>query len=130
MSPELGLAVMLNNYLHDVATALLVSSAAALWFMARDLGADPSPEAARYYLRIHGAMGRVALLSIAWIVLGGIPRTIFFERFEWANAAGKLQVPALVAKHVLIFALVGVGLWGWSRLRRRAREIRAGLGAG
>ena len=48
--------------------------------------------------------------------------------FEWANAVGKMQVPALVAKHVLIFALVAVGAWGWLKLRRRAREMEARLG--
>jgi hypothetical protein len=35
MSPLAGVAIMMNNYLHDVATALLAASAVALWVMLR-----------------------------------------------------------------------------------------------
>jgi hypothetical protein len=74
-------------------------------------------------------MTRLARFSIAWIVLGGIPRTIFYTRFEWANAAGRLQITALVVKHVVAFGLVAFGAWFWLRLRRRVETVRAALGA-
>ncbi len=97
MSPAAGIALMMNNYLHDVATALLAASAFALWVMLRRYeSGERGPEAARYFLEIHRSMARLARLSLAWIVLGGIPRTIFYTRFEGANAAGRAQVPALV----------------------------------
>jgi len=128
LSPGLGLAVMMNNYLHDVATALLVGSAVALWALLREHRADDGPGAGRYLLRAEARLRRLALVALGWIVLGGVPRAYFFESFEWANAVGKAQVPALVAKHVVIFLLVGLGAWGWRRLRRKVAEVRAAVG--
>ncbi len=129
MTPAAGVALMMNNYLHDVATALLLASGVALWVMLRRYeqsggGAD----AGRYFLAIHRSMTRLARFSLAWIVLGGIPRTIFYTRFEWANAAGHAQIPALLVKHVIAFSLVGAGVSLWLRLRRRVREVEAAVG--
>lgn len=127
ISPELGLAIMMNNYFHDVATALLAGSAVALWAMVRRYEPSDGPGAGRYLLRIHRSMTALARFALAWIVLGGVPRLVFFMDFEWANAVGKLQVPALVLKHVLIFTAVGLGAALWLKLRRRMRELRAAL---
>ncbi len=77
----------------------------------------------------HGSRTRLARFSFAGIVLGGIPRTIFCGEFEWANAAGRGQVAALVVKHVLAFALVAGGAWLWLKPLRRVRAIEAELGA-
>jgi len=129
MSPAAGVAIMMNNYFHDVATALLMASAFALLVLLRRYEAgERGPDAARYFLEIHRSMARLARFSLAWIVLGGIPRTIFYVDFEWANAAGRLQVPALIVKHVLAFGFVVAGAWLWLRLRRRVAAVRAQLG--
>ena len=131
MSPGLGVAVMMNNYLHDVATALLAASGVALWAMLRRWEAcGGGVEAGRFFLAIHRSMARLARLSLAWIVLGGIPRTWFYAEFEWANAAGRGQVAALVAKHVVAFALVGAGAALWLRLRARVGEVRIAVERG
>ncbi len=130
MTPAAGIALMMNNYFHDVATALLAASAFALWAMLRRFeSGGRSPDAARYFLEIHRSMARLARFSLAWIVLGGIPRTIWYADFEWANAAGRGQVAALAVKHVVAFAVVGWGVAFWVRLRRRVASIRAGLAA-
>src|SRR5512146_780466 len=125
MSPAAGIALMMNNYLHDVATALLAASAFALWVMLRRYDAGVrGPDAARYFLELHRSMTRLARLALAWIVLGGIPRTIWYGDFEWANAAGRGQVTALVIKHVVAFGFVAAGAVLWVRLRRRVAAIR------
>jgi hypothetical protein len=128
MSPAAGVALMMNNYLHDVATALLAASAFALWVMLRRFEtAGGGPDAARLFLAMHRSLSRLARLSLVWIVLGGIPRTIWYADFEWANAAGRGQVAALAVKHVVAFTLVGFGVAFWVRLRRRVREVEAAL---
>ncbi len=129
MSPELGVVVMMNNYFHDVATALLLGSGIALWVMMKHHEAGGAREADRYFLKIYGSMSRLARVSLIWILLGGVPRLYFYIDFEWANAVGKLQVPALVVKHILIFIAVGAGLWLWRNLRRRVAQVRAALEA-
>jgi hypothetical protein len=130
MSPGLGVAVMMNNYFHDVATALLAASAFALWaqYRAWEQG-GAGVEAGRYFLAVHARMTKLARFAFWWIILGGIPRTWFYRSFEWANAADKMQVPALLVKHVLAFAFVGVGISMWRRIRVRVREVEARVAA-
>lgn len=128
MSPAAGIALMMNNYFHDVATALLAASAFALWVLLRRYeSGERGAEAARYFLEIQRSMAKLARFALAWIVLGGIPRTIWYADFEWANAAGRGQVPALMVKHVVAFVLVGFGIAFWRRLRARVRAVEAGL---
>jgi hypothetical protein len=122
MTPAAGIALMMNNYLHDVATALLAASGFALLAMLRVWERDGSRESARFFLAIHARMARLARVSLAWIVLGGIPRTLFYTEFEWANAAGRGQVVALGVKHVVALVLVVLGASLWIRLRRRVSE--------
>jgi hypothetical protein len=128
LTPAAGIALMMNNYFHDVATALLAASAFALWVLLRRYEAGArGPEAARYFLEIQRAMAKLARFSLAWIVLGGIPRTIWYTEFEWANAAGRGQVAALVVKHVVAFGLVVGGVAFWRRLKARVRVVEAEL---
>ena len=68
MSPAAGVAIMMNNYFHDVATALLAASSVALWVMLRRYEAGQrGADAARYFLEIQGAMVKLARFSLAWI---------------------------------------------------------------
>lgn len=127
MSPTFGIIIMMNNYFHDVATALLLASGVAFWIIMKRLGATKDEAVLRYFLALHQGMTRLANAALVWIVVGGIPRTMFYAEFEWANAAGKGQVPALLAKHVLFFVLVGAGAWIWIRVNGRVREIRESL---
>jgi hypothetical protein len=124
MSETTAILVMMNNYFHDVATALLIASGVAMWVMLSKYDDATAPEAANYIIRIYKSMSRLACAALAWIVIGGIPRTIFYKRFEWVNAAGRGQVTALVAKHVLAFILVGAGAYAWTQLSRKISKLR------
>ncbi len=124
ISPELGVVIMLNNYFHDVATAVLASAAVVLWALFRVQEKFPNPEATGFFFAACKKLTLMVRISLAWIVLGGVPRTIFYRDFEWANAAGKGQVPALVVKHVLILVFVIVGGWAWLQLKRRIAELK------
>ena len=74
-------------------------------------------------------MSKLARFSLAWIVLGGIPRTIWYGDFEWANAAGRGQVAALIVKHVVALAFVIAGIVFWRRLKRQVAAVRDELAA-
>lgn len=126
MSPELGVAIMMNNYFHDVATALLAASGAAMWIMYRHYEKMDEPKPTPYFAALFRSMSRLAVFSLVWILLGGVPRVVFYTEFEWANAAGRSQVPALVVKHVLMFVLVGGGLYAWHQIRKRLKPVVAG----
>jgi uncharacterized membrane protein len=123
LSQVAAILLMLNNYVHDVATGLLLISALWVAWSARELGEKPAPAAvdlfrAMYRRSVHFVWG-----SVAVIVATGVIRTVNFMRFEWQPALGRGLVPVLVMKHVLIFTLLGVGGYAWLQLRRRLRRM-------
>lgn len=124
MSPSLGVFIMINNYFHDVATALLLASGIAMWVIVKRLGSRTEEAVISYFLNIYKGVTRLAKFSLVWIIVGGIPRTVFYKEFEWANAAGKSQVPALIVKHILAFAFVCTGAYVWIKLSRRIKELK------
>jgi hypothetical protein len=127
MSPLFGLLIMMNNYFHDVATALLLASAVTMWIAAKQYGNSNDPKTTEYFLKLHNRITLLAKFSILWILLGGIPRVIFYEEFEWANAVGKSQVPALIAKHIMAFIFVGIGAFMWIKLNKKVKDIKSSL---
>jgi len=124
MSTGLGIAIMMNNYFHDVATALLMTSGFVMWVIVRKMEKSVDKNVTAYFLRIYRSVTGFAKFSLIWIVLGGVPRILAYKQFEWANALGKSQVPALIVKHILAFLFVGLGAWFWIRLSRRVKEIK------
>ncbi len=128
-SPGLGVAVMMNNYLHDVATALMMASAVVLHATVRVQGSMSSPTATVFFLRTHHLLVKFFKFSLWWIIIGGVPRTIFYASFEWNHFADKLQVPALMVKHVMMAAAVIYGIYAWRRLKIKVAGLRESLPA-
>jgi hypothetical protein len=128
ISPALGLAIMTNNYAHDVAAALLATSAFVLHAIVRVQVSVSDPAGTRFFIKTYDMMARYFRFALWWIVIGGIPRTIFFRSFEWNHFADKLQIPALILKHLLIVVLVIWGIFAWRRLKLRVALLRASLG--
>lgn len=126
MSPSFGVIIMMNNYFHDVATALLLAGGIAMWVIFKRLANTTDDAVIAYFLNVYRSMTGLAKFSLAWILIGGIPRTIFYKDFEWANAVGKNQVPALIVKHILAFAFVTAGAYLWLKLSKRVDELKAG----
>jgi hypothetical protein len=126
-SPGLGVAVMMNNYFHDVATALMAASAFCLYAVDRVQASLDTPASALFFLRAHRIMVRFFRFAFWWIILGGVPRTIFYVSFEWNHFADKQQVPALMVKHVLMTVLVVWGVIAWRRLKVKVAALRAAL---
>ncbi|KKK84307.1 hypothetical protein LCGC14_2784700, partial [marine sediment metagenome] len=98
ISPALGAIITANNYLHDVATSLMLMSFGAIWLVSRRFTPGTGMASAGLYLSLYEAVTRIAKFSLVWILLGGVPRTIYYTRLEWAPAAGEAQVVALVIK--------------------------------
>jgi len=124
ISPGLGVAIMMNNYLHDMATGLMVGSGFALHAIIRIQAAMNTPEATLFFLKTNRQMVKLFKFALWWVVLGGVPRTIFYTSFEWANAADKLQIPALAVKHVMMFAAVVWGSIAWRRMQQKVAKLK------
>lgn len=123
ISQTVAILLMLNNYVHDVATGLLLISALWIGWSAKSMGDDPPPPVVETFRRTYLRSLRFVWASLALIVLTGVVRTLNFMRFEWFPALGKGLVPILVLKHVLIFTILGAGIYAWVQLRRRLRTL-------
>ena len=112
----LDILIIMNNYFHDVATAVLLAAAVIMWVLARQAsGGRPAETAA--LARAYPTLSRFAAAALAWIVLGGIPRVVFFNTHDLGAIRGDL-VPAIIVKHVVEVAAVVAGVVLWRRVRR------------
>jgi hypothetical protein len=130
IGPKLGVHIMINNYFHNVAIGLLASSSFALWLIMRNLSETDSRETKEYFIRIYRSMTKLAKFSLAGILIFGVPRTLFYRDFEWANAVSNAQVPAIIVQHILVLGVVAVGVYFWHKLSKKVREIETSLETG
>jgi len=114
-----ALLVMLNNYFHDLAVAFLFASTLMAHLVLRYWPGRPPEDLAR-------TLKRVAWGSLAWVLLGGVVRVIFYKEYEWLPKAGTAQIPALMAKHVVLIGVTVWGLIGVIRLNRRLADAGDG----
>jgi len=110
-----ALVVMLNNYFHDLAVAFLFASSLMAHLVVREWPGRPSQHLVR-------TLRRVAWGSLAWVLLGGVVRVIFYKEYEWLPKAGTAQVPALMVKHVVMVGLTVWGLIAVVKLQRKFPE--------
>jgi hypothetical protein len=115
--------IMTISYSHDIATALLAVSGAALWMISAFYPANAGPGTAKYFTAIYANVTALAKYSLWWILVAGVPRIAFYTDYEWATQAGDLQVVAIIIKHVVMFLLVGTGLFFWARLGKKVRQL-------
>lgn len=126
LTPLAKVLIIINNYFHDVATAMLLASAVIVWLLGRKAESD-GPQACRWFADSYKVLSKIAVWSIVWIVVGGVPRTIWFQQVEWnlADPSNKYLFTALMIKHALMWGFVLVGGIMWWRMRAIARAAMA-----
>jgi cytochrome c oxidase assembly factor CtaG len=127
MNESAAIVLMMNNYLHDVATALLVAGGYVMWVVWKCLDPEAGHDAVRYFIRMYYRITKLARFSFLWILVFGVPRVIYYREFEWSNMAGRGQVPALIVKHILAFTLVAGGAVLWMKVRKQVVELEKRL---
>jgi hypothetical protein len=128
MSPSVQMLLVFNNYFHDVATATLLSSAVILWVLGRQ-AEKGGPAERKAFARAYPTLTKFAWGALIWIILGGIPRTIFIKQMEFIpdQLAEKGLYADLLVKHAFMFTAVIVGAILWVRMAKVAkRELASG----
>ena len=103
-----------------MATATLLSSAVILYVLGRQAQRGGADER-RAFARAYRTLTRFAWGALAWIIIGGIPRTIFFNQYEFIPAETKGIVADLIIKHVLLVSAVIAGSIMWVRIGKIAK---------
>ena len=117
ITPAIGIAIMMNNFFHDLSVAMFGCAIGALWLLAREKSGR-SAETLELLERFEAAALKTAKWSFFWILAFGAVRSAAFKQFEWLPMAEKGQVAALIVKHVLFTVLI---VWGLLQLRARRR---------
>jgi uncharacterized membrane protein len=112
-----GISLMIANYFHDLAVAVLVTNVLAIYFVGRHF--DRHPRQDEVVAALFTKLSRVTYSALAYVVAAGAVRAYFFMDFEWNPAVGRGQVAALVVKHVLLVTLTVLGLLVQNRYRRK-----------
>lgn len=124
MTSTASILIMTINYSHDIATAFLAVSGMMMFFLSNMYPSSTGQESDLFFIRIYERIRKSARYSLEWILLAGVPRIIFYMQFEWSTMAGDLQVIAIIIKHIVMFLLVGTGIYYWIRLNRKVQSLK------
>jgi hypothetical protein len=117
--------IMMNNYFHDFAVAVLISNLILFLAFTRGLRGDLALSDAQLAV-VYRVAKWVSIGSLIWIAIGGAIRTYHYGDFEWVEAAGKGQLVALGVKHAVMGGCTIVGLWlQWRMSRTFGRRVSA-----
>ncbi len=124
MTPFFSVLLTINNYCHDVATAMLMASGITMWAIMRRLKNTDNAEVLSLLLSLYRSISRVVTFSLAWIAAGAVPRILTFSTFEFAHALADNRVPRLMTKHVVSFLMTVGGAFLWIFLIRKIKNIK------
>ncbi len=94
-------------------------SAITAYLLRRSLAMQEAPTCLEPVVR---GVVRTGYVALAWTLVFGFVRGLTYREYEWAEAAGRDQVAALVVKHVILVALVLAGCAFLHRLHRLGRN--------
>jgi hypothetical protein len=130
VSREFVVFIMMNNHLHDIATAMVMASGVILWLINKQLRvSEISPissfsSARLFMLDISQVISKIVFFSLIWISISAIPRILSFTRIEWPPAVSNNHISGLIAKHVLTYIVTVTGAILWISINRRLKNGR------
>ena len=104
----MSIFIMISNYFHDLAVALLAAIILVIYFLGRYLDENPIKE--KIIPDLFKKLSVISYIVLGYILLGGALRAYFFMEYEWNPAVGKGQITALIIKHIVLFLITAYGI--------------------
>ena len=123
MSQGVAVFIMMNNYFHDVATAMVMALSVMMLVVIRKYQSGPSVRPLSALKRIYRGISGFVIFSWCWILVSGIIRFATFSSYEWPNAVEKHQEYGLMTKYGLAVVMIAAGALLWIAVVRRMRAI-------
>ncbi len=123
MSSTFGVFLMLTNYFHDLGVAIFFTTSLYFYFIFKNISQNTSKELLENLTKLQRYFNKIFLISFFWILIAGIPRFYFFKTFEWNPMLEKSQVPALIAKHLLLFFLTFLSFILYFKTRSKLKKF-------
>lgn len=112
----MAILIMLNNYFHDLAVAVLFVNVILTWSYIKFFTQNIEKEKLKQFMKFSL---KLTIISLFFILLLGIPRAIFYKEYEWLPAAGRGQVNALIVKHIILATLTIFAIVQEIRIKKR-----------
>ena len=123
MSQPVAVFIMMSNYFHDVATAMIMASSVAMWVILKRYEKNGSPGSTALLLWVYKGISKVVIFSWVWILSAGLLRFLTFRTYEWPNAVEKHQEYGLMVKYVIALAMMVGGACLWMVLQKKMRAL-------
>ena len=120
----IDLLIILNNFFHDLASAMWFCGTLTLLALLRAGKQDRRPDVVDFSRQLCRKVSQVTNVSLALVVLGGVVRAINYQEYEWLPALGRDQVVLLVVKHILLTGIVVGGIYLQVRMKRQFIQTR------
>jgi len=127
MSQGFATFIMMNNYFHDVATAMIGASAVVMWLILKAYTEDGNKRNLEKILWLYKWMKRILMFSIIWLIAGAFPRLLTYKDYEWENAVRRGLVFELLIKYAIAFLMTITGSVVWMIVARRMRGLKGHL---
>lgn len=123
----ISVLVMLNNYFHDFATALVVVTTFGMMCLIKRVEATGSRDSKELVVNLYPRMVHLAGGSVVFVFFAGIIRSFTYKQYEWHDAVASGQVTALIIKHIVLTFLFAYGIYLWLRVYRKIKSFREEL---
>lgn len=124
----IGILVMMNNYFHDLAAGIVFVCGVVMFVSVKKVQEMGLREGKELFLGVYPTLVHIIGGSIIFMLFAGVIRTFTYKDFEWANAVGNAQVPAIIVKHILLGGIFFYGIALWVKSHRKVKEMRKELG--
>ena len=124
----IGILVMMNNYFHDLAAGIVFVTGITMYVMVQKAIENDTRAAKEIVLGVYPKLVHIVGGSIIFMLFAGVIRTFTYKEFEWANAVGNSQVPAIVVKHIVLGGIFFYGIALWIKAHKKIKIMRQELG--
>ena len=123
MTKAAAAVLMMNNYFHDVATAMVIATAGISWIVIDRAEKTTELNSQAFYMKVYNIIVKIFIYSLFWLMLGAIPRILTFKYYELKEAQMKGLVLPLLIKLIVAFVLVLAGSIMWINISKRVKAL-------
>lgn len=124
-----GILVMMNNYFHDLAAGIVFVCGVMMFVLAGKVEEIGSRESKEIFLGTYPTLVHIIGGAVIFMLFAGVIRTFTYKEFEWANAVGNAQVPAIIVKHIILGGIFFYGIAKWIKAHKKVKRMRKELGS-
>ncbi|OGP34317.1 MAG: hypothetical protein A2X87_01415 [Deltaproteobacteria bacterium GWC2_42_51] len=114
----ISILVMLNDYFHDFATAVVIVLSYTMMLLVRYVQKDIQKDSIAFLFAIYPKAVHISGGLVILLLMAGIVRAFTYSQYEWNQMVGNDQVWLIIVKHIVMFSVFGYGLYLWVKMHK------------